>query len=197
MTTDFDRLLQFFKALANESRLKLIGLLTQQERSVEELATLLNLKEPTVSHHLSKLKALNLVSLRPEGNTHYYQLNLDTLQTLQKAMLNPSHIQTLDPELSADIWETKVLKAFIENSQIKEIPASRKKRWIILKWLVQKFEFDRHYPERELNALLKPIHPDTATLRREMVGYNMMGRENSVYWRVPEMDWQVPADYEY
>jgi hypothetical protein len=57
-----------------------------------------------------------------------------------------------------------------------------------LKWLVQKFEFDRHYPEKEPNAIIKPIHWDTATLRRKMVGYNMMQRENSIYWHSPESE---------
>jgi DNA-binding transcriptional ArsR family regulator len=184
--TDFDTLLQFFKALANENRLKIVGAIAQQERSVEELASILDLKEPTVSHHLSKLKELQLVRMRAEGNTHYYRLDLKALQRMQKATLTA--IPVTQPAIDDDVWETKVLKSFVEDNRLKEIPASRKKRWIILKWLVEKFEFDHHYPEKELNAIIKPIHPDTATLRREMVGYNMMQRENGVYWRSPVSD---------
>jgi predicted transcriptional regulator len=182
---DFSTLLQFFKALANENRLKLVGAIAQQERSVEELASILELKEPTVSHHLGKLKELQLVNMRAEGNTHYYRLDLNALQGMQKATLTALLIA---PATDDNLWETKVLKSFVVNDCIKEIPASRKKRWIILKWLVQKFEVDRHYPEQELNAIIKPIHWDTATLRREMVGYNMMQRENSIYWRSPESE---------
>ncbi|WP_269744613.1 DUF2087 domain-containing protein [Chamaesiphon minutus] len=74
------------------------------------------------------------------------------------------------------------------------MPSTRKKRWIILKWLVQKFEFDRLYPEQELNAIIKPIHWDTATLRREMVGYNMLFREHSIYQRVPASDWRIDTN---
>jgi predicted transcriptional regulator len=190
--TDLNTLLQFFKALANESRLKLVGALAQQERSVEELASLLDLKEPTVSHHLSKLKQLQLVHMRAEGNTHYYRLDLDALQNMQKATLTAA--QVAQPKIDDDVWETKVLNSFIEKDRIKEIPASRKKRQIILKWLVQKFEFDRMYPEPELNQTIKPIHPDTATLRRELVGYNMMQRENSIYQRIPESEWRLDAN---
>ena len=58
--TGFDTLLAFFKAMANESRLRIVGLIAERERSVQELADLLGLKEPTVSHHLSALKALGL-----------------------------------------------------------------------------------------------------------------------------------------
>jgi predicted transcriptional regulator len=180
---DFNTLLQFFKALANESRLKIVGAVAQQERSVEELASILALKEPTISHHLSKLKELQLVQMRAEGNTHYYRLDLNALQTMQKATLTA--IPIAQPLVDENIWETKVLNSFVDNNKIQEIPASRKKRWIILKWLVQKFEFDRQYPEPELNAIIKPIHADTATLRRELVGCNMMQRENGIYWRTP------------
>lgn len=66
---DLQTLLQFFKVMANESRLKLIGILAQHECSVEELAALLRLKEPTVSHHLAKLKELGLVEMRPDKTT--------------------------------------------------------------------------------------------------------------------------------
>jgi hypothetical protein len=180
---DFQTLLQFFKALANESRLKIVGSIAQQERSVEELAAVLGVKEPTISHHLSKLKELNLVQMRPEGNTHYYRLDLGALQSMQKATLTVT--PAAPSKVDDDIWVAKVLSSFIKDDRIKEIPASRKKRWIILQWLVQKFEFDRQYPEKELNTIIKTIHSDTATLRRELVGCNMMQRQDNVYWRTP------------
>ena len=189
---DLSTLLQFFKALANESRLKLVGALAQQERSVEELAAILDLKEPTVSHHLNKLKELQLVHMRAEGNTHYYQLDLDALQAMQKATLTATQVASPVPE---DLWETKVLNSFIENDTIKEIPASRKKRRIVLKWLAQRFELERLYPEQELNQIIRPIHADTATLRRELVGYNMMQRENNIYRLVPEANWRMDSNY--
>jgi hypothetical protein len=65
----------------------------------------------------------------------------------------------------------------------KEIPASRKKRLVILKWLVNQFEVGINYPERLVNDILKRYHPDCATLRREFIGYKLMQRENGIYWR--------------
>ena len=73
-TADFHTLLSFFKVLANENRLKLVGILSGQECSVEELAALLKLQEPTVSHHLNKLKELHLVQMRPEGGDRPHRL---------------------------------------------------------------------------------------------------------------------------
>ncbi|MBD2022043.1 metalloregulator ArsR/SmtB family transcription factor [Leptolyngbya sp. FACHB-36] len=187
---DFQQLLQFFKALANESRLKLVGLLAQRECSVEELATLLNLKEPTVSHHLAKLKELELVQMRSDGNTHLYQLRTDTLQALSKEMFaSPNQLTALANDVDADRWESSVLRAFLAGDTLKAIPASRKKRWVILKWLVNQFEFDQTYPESNLNELIQRHHWDSATLRRELIGYRFMQREKGVYWRLPESEW--------
>ena len=53
---NFTQLLQFFKILGNESRLQIVGLLANGERSVGELADALRLTEPTVSHHLAMMK---------------------------------------------------------------------------------------------------------------------------------------------
>jgi DNA-binding transcriptional ArsR family regulator len=186
-------LLEFFKALSNESRLKLLGILAQRECSVEELAALLHLKEPTVSHHLAKLKSLNLVTLTPQGNTHLYRLNSEQLQELSRAILTPDQLQAFAVDIAPEDWETKVLKSFVEGDRIIDIPASRKKRLVLLKWLVRKFEVDRDYPEKELNALIKHHHADTATLRREFIGYKLMTRESDIYRRLPELAWLEEA----
>lgn len=188
---DFHMLLRFFKVLAHENRLKLVGILAQQECSVEELAALLELKEPTVSHHLNKLKELHLVQMHPEGNTHLYQLNSEALQELSKAMFTPSQMETLVDEVKPEAWEDKVLNNFLQGDRLTEIPASRKKRLVILRWLARKFELEVNYPERAVNEMIERHHPDYATLRRELIGYQMMQREKGVYWRLPEVNWKT------
>ncbi|BCL36995.1 metalloregulator ArsR/SmtB family transcription factor [Nostoc sp. MS1] len=188
----FQTLLQFFKVLADESRLKILGILANQECSVEELAALMQLKEPTVSHHLSRLKELNLVTMRPEGNSRIYQLDSEVLQSISKEILSPEKIASLVEDVDIEAWESKVLRNYLEidiNStqgiqRIKEIPASRKKRLVILKWLVSKFELGINYSEREVNDIINLYHPDYATLRRELISYKLMQRENGVYWRL-------------
>jgi predicted transcriptional regulator len=188
----FQTLLQFFKALADESRLKILGILANQECSVEELAALMQLKEPTVSHHLAKLRELNLVTMRPEGNSRIYQLDSEVLQNISKEVFTTEQLASLIENVDTEAWESKVLKNYLEIEQssiesaqrLKEIPASRKKRLVILKWLANKFELGVHYSEREVNDILKTYHPDYATLRRELMGYQLMQRENGVYWRL-------------
>jgi DNA-binding transcriptional ArsR family regulator len=188
----FKTLLQFFKALADESRLKIIGILANQECSVEELAALMQLKEPTVSHHLAKLKELNLVTMRPEGNSRIYQLDSEVLQSISKEIFTPEQMASLIVGVDTEAWENKVLKNYLEVDidstnivqRLKEIPASRKKRLVILKWLANKFDLGINYSEREVNDILKLYHPDYATLRRELIGYQLMQRDNGVYWRL-------------
>src|SRR5947209_18653164 len=181
---DFQALLQFFKALADENRLKLLGLLANRELSVEELAALLELRAPTVSHHLAKLKELNLVGMRPEGNTHIYWLNAEALRSTSKGLLSSEKMASLVDDVEGEAWERKVLRDFFEGTRLKEVPASRKKRSVILRWLASQYEPDVLYKESELNEMIERHHPDTASLRRELIGEKLLQRENGMYWRV-------------
>ena len=181
---EFQTLLQFFKALADETRLKLLGILANREYSVEELAALLQLKAPTISHHLTKLKELDLVGMRSDGNTHIYWLNAESLRNSSKGLLSSEKIASLVDNVEGDAWERKVLKDFFEGTRLKEIPASRKKRSVILRWLAIQFEPGIPYKESEVNEIIERHHPDTAWLRRELISEKLMQREAGVYWRL-------------
>lgn len=189
MTEDhLSTLLTFFKAMANESRLRLVGLLSERERSVQELAELTGLKEPTVSHHLAVLKELGVVTARAEGVTRWHTLDLDALARMNRGLLDPGAVAALAPKTES--WEEKVLSGFLDEAgKLKVIPASRRKRAVVLRWLMAAFEEGRRYPESEVNAAIQDKHWDAATLRREMIGHRMMAREAGVYWRLPEAEW--------
>jgi DNA-binding transcriptional ArsR family regulator len=180
--------LRFFKSLADASRLRLLGILADRERSVEELASLLGLRAPTVSHHLNKLKELGLVRMRQEGTTHLYTLDEEALRALSKDVLTPQKMASLADDVEGEAWERKVLRDFFEGERLKEIPASRKKRSIVLRWLAGRFEPGVPYGEREVNEILQRHHPDSATLRRELIAgpSALMRRERGVYRRVEQ-----------
>jgi predicted transcriptional regulator len=186
--------LSFFRALADASRLRILGILADRECSVEELASLLDVKPPTVSHHLAKLKELGLVRMRQQGTTHLYSLDQETLTALSRDVLKPEKIVSLADNVEGDAFERKVLRDFFEGERLKEIPTGHqqrgpKKREIVLRWLANRFQHGVKYTEREVNEILKRHHPDTATLRRELVagGYGLMTRDKGVYWRLPEV----------
>lgn len=180
---ELGHVLSFFKALSDESRLKIVGVLAEKERSVDELAGLLNLKAPTVSHHLARLKEIGLVQMRSEGTTHLYSLNSRELRALSKQVLAMDTIVTIADSVEAEGWERKILTDFFEGERLKEIPASRKKREVVLRWLAQQFEPGVQYKEKEVNRIIGKHHPDFATLRRELVGAKLLDRENGIYWR--------------
>lgn len=176
--------LQFFRALADESRLKIVGLLANGERSVDALADALKLKAPTVSHHLAKLREAGLVQMRAEGTVHLYRLNTEGLRRMSRDLLTPERIASLADNVEGDAYERKVLQQSFEGERLKQIPASRKKRDVVLNWLAGRFEPGRRYPEKEVNAIIKRHHEDSATLRRELIDGGWMERENNLYWLV-------------
>ncbi len=186
-----DTLLRFCKALADESRLKLVGLLAKNEHNVQELAAMLGLKEPTVSHHLLVLKQLALVRMRADGNTHWYRLDQDALHRIARTVFNPENLARLAASAEAEGWERKVLSNFVEGERLIEIPVSRRKRWAILKWLAADFDPAATYDEAQVNAILKRRHHDCAMLRRELIGYRMLAREKGMYRRLPESEWRA------
>ncbi|HEY1352732.1 MAG TPA: metalloregulator ArsR/SmtB family transcription factor [Ktedonobacteraceae bacterium] len=187
---EFQALLQFFKVLADENRLKLLGILAMHEYSVEELALLLHLKAPTISHHLLRLKELGLVQMRTDGNTHLYQLAAEHLHTLSKGLLSSEKMAALVPmaELEYGAWERKVLRDFFEGPRLKEIPANRKKRAVVLRWLANLFEPGKRYSEARVNEIIQAHHPDASTLRREMIGEHLLQREQGIYQRTDHQD---------
>jgi hypothetical protein len=184
-------MLQFCKAMADESRLKIVGLLSTAEHSVQQLASILELKEPTVSHHLAVLKQLELVRLRADGNFRWYRLNEEVLGKISRAVFSRDSIAGLAVSVEARSSERKVLDNFVDGDRLIEIPVSYKKRLVILKWLIGFFEPGISYAESQVNAILKLHHQDCATLRREMIGCGMLARDKGVYSRMPESGWRT------
>ncbi len=191
-----ENLLAFFKAMADSSRLKMVGLLAGGERNVRELAMLLELKEPTVSHHLAILREQGLVRLRADGNTHWYRLNHDALKTLKRAVFSDDGLASLADRVerqSSDrgrTYDQKVLGNFLDGERLIEIPVSLKKRMVILRWLAERFRPDTTYSEADVNWIIKRHHGDCATLRRELIGCRMLSRERGLYRRLPEAEWR-------
>ncbi len=186
-----EMMLQFCKAMADESRLKIIGLLSTAEHSVQQLASMLELKEPTVSHHLAMLKQLDLVRLRADGNFRWYRLNEEVLGQISRTVFSRDNIARLATSVGARSAERKILDNFVDGERLLEIPVSYKKRLTILKWLVGFFEPGISYTESQVNAIIKLHHQDCATIRREMIGCGMLARDKGIYHRRPESVWRT------
>jgi ArsR family transcriptional regulator len=85
-SADLSRTSRLCRALADENRLRIVGLLTSGERCVCELTSALDLGQSLLSHHLKTLKDAGLVTDRREGRWVYYTLNCDTLDELSASL---------------------------------------------------------------------------------------------------------------
>ena len=86
MVDNAKRASDFLKALAHESRLVILCILAEGEKSVSELEHELNLRQPTVSQQLARLRADGLVSTRRDGKIIYYSLASDEARTIIAAI---------------------------------------------------------------------------------------------------------------
>jgi biotin operon repressor len=181
-----EELVNFFKALADPNRLKIVGLLAQQSYSVEELAALLNLKASTVSHHLARLSEAGLVSARTQSYYNVYQLEKEALESKSRSLFSSAELSASIAGVDLDAYDQKVVADFTrKDGSLKTIPAQRKKLEAVLRYVAKAFKLGKRYSEKQVNEILGGYHEDTATLRRELVGYGLMKREGGggEYWR--------------
>jgi len=182
-----EELLSFFKALADENRLKILGILANQPRTVEELADMLAVSSSTASHHLSRLAKAGLVSASVDGHYYYYSLQTDVLREMSQRLLNAETLPKIHEESQGGSFEEKVLANFLErDGRIRAFPVQEKKFIVLLQYALKAFEPGVRYTEKQVNEILSRFSDDTAILRRGMVEYSLMERtrNGSQYWRV-------------
>ena len=195
---EFERggeLLAFFKALADGTRLKIVGVLAREPCSGEQLAAIVGIQPATVTHHLHKLVDAGLVSVEPRGHVRMYSLRLEAIHALAARLLAeraleagpgqpPGALAQAAEDLDLEAYDRKVLKDFLRrDGSLKEIPAQYKKQQVVLRHIVKTFESQRQYTEKQVNEILAQFHPDTASLRRAMIDTKLMARANGKYWR--------------
>ncbi len=77
----------------------------------------------------------------------------------------------------------KVMRSFVAEGRIIQIPTSAAKRRVLLDWLAQDFEPGVRYSEAMVNMILGQRHADTAALRRYLVDEGLLDRDAGQYWR--------------
>lgn len=206
-TWEQDGFLHMLKALADDSRLTLLRLLVEREHAVGELAARVQLSEPTVSHHLARLREARFVTLRMAGNQRFYRINEAGLADFKRLAADVERLpEQPERKPSDNAWiealgwsaeDAKVLRSFTRNGKLTSLPIGQhKKLLVIMRWVATRFEPDRRYTEPEVNTILKSVYaPDFVSLRRDMVDFGFLRRElgGGKYWLTPA-DESVPAD---
>ena len=68
---------ELFKNFSDSTRIRILYSLINKERSVNEIAELLNMNQSAISHQLRILKNSKLIRNRRDGKTVYYSLDDD------------------------------------------------------------------------------------------------------------------------
>jgi len=181
-----EELVAFFKALADANRLKIVGLLGQQPYSVEQLAVILDLRPSTISHHLSKLSEVGLVSAKADSYYNVYQLEEESLQKT-RLLFSHQDLAAVVEDVDLCAYDRKIVVDYsLSDGRLKTIPSQRKKLEAILRYVVKEFEPDVQYSEKQVNEILSRFHEDVASLRRELVGNGLLKRtsDGGAYWRI-------------
>ena len=82
MAATADMVSELMKLLSNKHRLMVLCQLVEGEKSVGQLARLLDVREPAMSQQLATLRREGLIKPRREGQTIYYALDRDDVRRL-------------------------------------------------------------------------------------------------------------------
>ncbi len=173
--------LTIYKALADETRLKILNALNEKEMYVELLAERLQLTPATISFHLKKLAAAGLVDVRRDQYYMIYSLRREALDlTLNQLTFTQTDGDEAERQRE-EMYRRKIIKAFMPYGYCEVMPAQSKKRMVILDEIFKKFEIGKQYNEKEVNALIGQVHADYCMVRRAFIGLGWMTRQNGVY----------------
>jgi hypothetical protein len=159
--------------LADEGRLRLVAALVLDAGTTQEVATRAGIPARKAIEALTRLEASGLVSRDPQGR---WAFELDPLREIARSARPARDGPAGSPT------ET-VLRGFITDGRLVQIPAARSKRVVVLDHLAGGFEPGRKYGEREVNEMLRRWHDDVAALRRYLVDEGFLSRDHAVYWR--------------
>jgi len=160
-----------FKALGDESRLAIVRMLLEGESYVELIASRLLLSSATVSHHLKKLEAAGVV--------HCHRTQFYMIYTLRREILDESLLHligTLPAQDDDTKYREAIIETFFDCGRLKNLPAQRKKREIVLQHILDLLDEKDCYTETEINAHIEKFHEDYCTIRREMIAFGLLCR---------------------
>lgn len=87
-------------------------------------------------------------------------------------------------QVLAALADNVQLRGFLWDGMIEAIPVKRSRRLLLLAEIAQAFEPGVRYSERQVNDVLRALHPDYAALRRYLVDEQLMDRAGGEYWRI-------------
>lgn len=158
---------------ADEARLRVIAAIVLERGSTEEIAARSGVSVRKTIASLSRLEAVGVTTRHPDGS---WEFDIGALRETARA----ARPQPGEP---ANTPAEAILRSFVVDGRLIQIPASRSKRLVVLDRLAAEFEPGQSYPERRVNDILRPWHDDVAALRRYLVDEAFLSRDHGTYWR--------------
>lgn len=172
--------LELLKLLADETRLEILNILLKEDSYVEKIACELSLTPATICYHLKKMEAAGVVNCSRSQFYIIYSLNREIFdKPLYELIKKDEEIVNTEEK-----YKREVISNFFKYGRLTQIPTQRKKREIVLAQILEQFDFNREYPEKEVNEIILHYHEDFCTIRREMIAFGMMTRDHEIYKRV-------------
>jgi DNA-binding transcriptional ArsR family regulator len=165
--------------LADEDRLRTVAALVlgSGPATVSEVASAAGLDLRRAARALTRLANAGLVDQLGES----YVLRAERFREALDSLGRPQQSDSPDSGLGPDA--DRILRIFVHEGKLVQIPAVHSKRLVVLDWLARLFEPGQAYPESEVNERLSAVHPDYAALRRYLVDDEFLHRRDGFYWR--------------
>jgi len=165
--------------LADEDRLRTVAALVLGSGpvTVSEVASATGLDLRRAAKALTRLAGAGLVDQHGES----YALRPDIFREALDSLVRPEDPTPIDSGLGADA--DRILRIFLRDGKLVQIPAVHSKRLVVLNWLANMFEPGQAYAEKEVNKIICRVHPDYSSLRRYLVDDEFLHRRDGFYWR--------------
>ena len=89
-----------------------------------------------------------------------------------------------DRYITTETEREKILATFFKDNKLTVFPSKEKRKLIVLQHIITFFDKDKCYTEKEVNTIVKDIYPDFTTIRRYLIQYGFMDRNQDCteYW---------------
>lgn len=163
-------------ALAGPARLRVLAAVVLGARSVTDVVAATGQGQSEAATALRRLSRAGLL-VESDGGWAVAE------QALQDAVRAETPVRKPEDFGITDRRQLAVLRAFIRDGRLSAMPAQASKRAVVLEHLATLFEPGHRYAEREVDSILRAVHPDYAMLRRYLVEAQLLARDHGVYWR--------------
>lgn len=171
---------KILQLLGNETRVRILQLLNQEDSYVEKLACELSLTPATVCYHLKKMENVGVVRCNRSQFYMIYSLDPAFLNLTVGQLLAACPIPQKVKE--DDKYQKQVIANFFRYGRLTHIPSQRRKREIVVREIAKNFKPQTQYTEDQVNDIIHKYHSDHCTIRREMVMMGLLVRKNNLYW---------------